>query len=73
MEFNFTVDRKVIGWVRDEVSIIAESQEEAIKKAINEDYDDLISSDFLFETIEPLGDIEIFDEHMNSIYDSRSI
>ena len=73
MEFNFTVDRKVIGWVRDEVSIKAESQEEAIKKAINEDYDDLISSDFLFEITEPLGDIEIFDEHMNSIYDSRSI
>lgn len=73
MEFNFTVDRKVIGWVRDEVSIIAESVEEAIEKAKNENYDDIISSDFLFEITEPLGDVEIFDEHMNSIYDSRSI
>lgn len=70
MEFNFTVDRKVTAWVRDEVSIIAESQEEAIKKAINEDYDDLISSDFLFDTIEvpdkPI--VKIYDESSNLVY-----
>lgn len=76
--FNLTIDSKVTVWKRDEVSVEAESLDEAIKLAKDGDYSDIFESEYLYDTEEPLDPIdnsgfttiEIMDENGNTIWEN---
>lgn len=85
--FNLIVDRKVEVWRRDNISIEAESQEEAAKIALEGIYD-VDDSEYLYETEQTMSPcqnftnkaptIEVMDEYGNVLttnidYDIRSI
>ena len=67
--FEFIVDRKVEVWIRENVNVKAESEEEAIEKAFNEDYDQIYFVDPIWDTCENSTDegttIEVMDESYN--------
>lgn len=78
--FRLIVDRKVEVWRRDNVSIEAESLEEAVNKAIEHDYLVPDDSEYLYDTeytmspeqVVPYNSatIEIMDEYGNILKDN---
>lgn len=73
MKYEWYIDRKVIEWERTYVSVEAETQDEAIQKCLNEDYE-VDSTETLYytqELIEPTNEstFEIYDKiHHGPIY-----
>lgn len=72
-EFELYIDKKVTEWERTYVLVKAETQEEAIQKCLNEDYE-VDSTETLYytqELVEPTNEptFEIYDEkHAFPIY-----
>lgn len=65
-EFELYIDKKVTEWERTYVLVKAETQEEAIQKCLNEDYE-VDSTETLYytqELVEPTNEptFEIYDE-----------
>lgn len=72
MKFNLVLDTKVSIWRRTYCSVDAENLEDAVKKVSEFDYDDIIDSEFLYETEELLDydqkpTTEIFDETITTL------
>lgn len=65
-EYLLTIDRKVSMWIREHVVVEAETQDEAIQKCLDDDYDTDYVED-LYDTVEYLEPeeyptVEIYNE-----------
>lgn len=75
-EYNFNLDEKVLVWRRTRINVKADSLQEAIKKALNEDYE-VLDSNYIYESeevTEPSKDspsIEIYNPDTEEIYYSN--
>ena len=67
-----TVSRKGTVWFNDYYEV-PEINEETIQKCIDDSSEYFLSSELLFETWEPTGEIEVIDEETNeTLFDKES-